>query len=70
MIWSTRDSRDKLLRYIDVTLKTVRCSRLLVAHQIQHGRISTNVSMAQIRLPIHSYRFCSGQSYFLFLPSR
>ena len=36
-----------------------------VAHQIQYGRISTNVSMAQIRLPIHSYRFCSGQSYLL-----
>ena len=34
-----------------------------VAHRIQHGRISTNISMAQIRLPIHSYRFCSGQSY-------
>ena len=34
-----------------------------VAHRIQHGRISTNVSMAQIRLPIHSYWFCSGQSY-------
>ena len=33
------------------------------AHQIQHGQISSNESMAQIRPLIHSYQFCSGQSY-------